>query len=159
MDDVALEKATATANKEGFDLFHDIRSDKREIGLSYHKDKVALALTTGSAQRPFGLGSQFLQQQRNSFVQCGLRYTVIQKVSFIGIFGQSHQDSGQIRKGSIGVQYRSNLSDRGDIAFYAGYRTIRGTLGLPGYEAINAKQVPFALHIPELRASLNWSFR
>ena len=158
LEDVALEDAVTTVADEGFDLFYDANSNKREIGLTYGKGKTALAFTTGSASSPFGLSSRFLQQQQNTLVQCGLRYSFTDNISFVGIYGHSEQEDVRIHKGSFGASYRKEFSERGDFSLYAGYRTIRGTLGLPGHEVVSARKVPFALHTSELRASFNWSF-
>ena len=158
LEDVALEDTITAIANEGFDLFYDVNNNKREIGLTYGKGKTALALTTGSALSPFGLSSSFLQQQQNTLVQCGLRYSFTDNISFVGIYGHSQQEDVRISKGSIGVSYRKDLSERGALSLYAGYRTIRGTLGLPGYDVVSTKKVPFALHIPELRTSFNWAF-
>ena len=157
LEDVAFEEAVASARGEGFDLFYDGAAGKKEIGLSYNRDRATLALTTGSGSRLFGLNSGFLRQQ-NTFVQCGLRYDLTDNTSLVGVFGHSEQEDVRINKGSFGVSYRNNFSGRGDVSLYTGYRTIRGTLGLPGYETAGAKKVPFALHMPEVRASFGWSF-
>ena len=157
LEDIALEEAV-TVTERGFDLFYDVNNSKREIGLTYSKGNTTLALTTGHTSSPFGLSSRFLQQQQGTLVQCGLRYSLTDNFSLVGIYGHSEQEDFNIRKGSLGIHYQSSLSEKGDLSFYAGYRTIRGTLGLPGHKVVSAKKVPFALHIPEMRTSLNWSF-
>ena len=157
LEDIALEEVI-TITQRGFDLFYDANSNKKEIGLTYGKDKTALALTIGSASDPFGLSSRFLEKQRNSFVQCGLRHSLTENISLISVFGHSEQEDARIHKGSLGVSYRNHFSEKGYLSLYTGYRTIWGTLGLPGHEVVNAKKVPFALRMPELRTSFNWTF-
>lgn len=58
----------------------------------------------------------------------------------------------------MGIQYQGNFTDKGNLSVYAGYRAVWGTLGLPGYKAMDTAQIPFTLHMPEGWASFGWFF-
>ncbi len=157
-EDVALEKAVTTAKKEGFDLFHSIESDKREIGLVFSKHKTKIAFTTGAATNPFGLSSRFLQQ-RATVAQLGIQHAITQTLSITGIYGHSRHEDATINKGSIGIGYQKHFLDhKGNVALYVGHRSIWGTLGIPGYKALDIAQTPFTLQMVEARASFAWTF-
>ena len=130
----SIEEAVTIGNREGFDLFYDVTNNKKEIGFTYNNSGSTLALTTGSALRPFGLRSKFLQQQ-NTFFQFGLQRALVDNVSFVSIFGRSSHEDVTVNKGSVGIQYQGNFSERVNLSVYAGYRGIWGRLGLPGYKA------------------------
>ena len=112
LEDIAFEEAVTVA-REGFNLFYDVNNSKREIGFTYDKGTTTLAFTTGSTSSPFGLSSRFLQQQQNTFAQCGLRYSFTDNISLLGVFGRSEYESVEVSKGGFGISYQANFSDKG----------------------------------------------
>lgn len=158
LEDVALEQGMMTAQKEGFDLFHSVESDKREIGVIFGKNKVKVAFATGSTARPFGISSRFLQQQSTT-TQIGVQHSVTDNISVTGIYGHSSHENFGVNKGSIGLGYQKYFSDNsGNLSLYVGHRFVWGSVGIPGYRAFDIAQTPFALRMVEARASFAWLF-
>ena len=153
LEDVALEQGMMTAEKEGFDLFHSVESDKREIGFIFGRNKAKVAFATGSTARPFGISSRFLQQQSTT-TQIGIRHSVSDNISVTGIYGHSSHENFGVNKGSIGLGYQKYFSDNsGNLSLYVGHRFVWGSVGIPGYRAFDIAQTPFALQMVEMRAS------
>ena len=153
LEDVALEQAMMTAEKEGFDLFHSVKSDKREIGFIFGRNKAKVAFATGSTARPFGISSRFLQQQSTT-TQIGIRHSVTDNISVTGIYGHSRHENFGVNKGSMGLGYQKYFSDNsGNLSLYVGHRFVWGSVGIPGYRAFDIAQTPFALQMVEMRAS------
>ena len=155
--DVTLEQAITVA-KNNLDVFHHIAEDKREIGLTFGTHKTTIAFAAGSTTSPFGVSSRFLQQ-RNAAAQIGVRYSFTDTFSFTGIYGRSRHEDFDVNKGSIGVDYQKHfLGDTGEFSLYMGHRSIWGSLGLPGYDALDIAQTPFTLRMIEARASFALHF-
>ena len=155
--DVTLEQAITVA-EDNLDVFHHIGEDKREIGLTFGTHKTTVACAAGSTASPFGVSSRFLQQ-RNAAAQIGVRYSFTDTFSITGIYGRSKHEDFDVNKGSIGVDYQKHfLGDTGELSVYAGHRSIWGSLGIPGYDALDIPQTPFTLRIVEARASFALHF-
>ena len=73
-------------------------------------------------------------------------------------YGQSGGESFTLRNGRVGLNYRTQLGETANLSLYAGYRQVSGRIGIPGYDAVGLDQTPFAKHVGEAYASLNWSF-
>lgn len=158
LEDVTLEQGMMIAEKEGFDLFHSVESEKREIGFIFGRNKVKVAFATGSTARPFGISSRFLQQQSTT-TQIGVQHSVVDNISVTGIYGHSSHENFGVNKGSIGLGYQKYFSDNsGNLSLYIGHRFVWGSVGIPGYRAFDIAQTPFALRMVEARASFAWLF-
>ena len=156
-EDMSFEQAISVA-KGNFDLFHDIRRDKREIGFTFGAGKSAVALAAGHAAGPFGLSSKFLRQQ-NAVVQVGIRRHLTKIVSVVGVYGRSNHEDVSLNKGSIGINCQKHFSDsRGNLSLYVGHRSIWGSLGIPGYKMFDMPRTPFSLHMIEARTSFSLLF-
>ena len=157
LEDVAFEQ-TVTAAKENLDVFHHIDSGKKEIGLTFRANETTMAFATGAAVSPFGLSSQFLQQQ-STITQVGVRHRLTESISVVGIYGRSKHEDFSVNKGSIGAAYQKHFSDSsGNLSLYVGHRSVWGSIGFLGYRALAIAQTPFTMRMVEARASLSWLF-
>ncbi len=157
LEDVTFEQVLSVAG-QGFDMLHRIENNRKELGFVVTKDKTGVALVAGSTARPFGLNSKFLRQQIAT-AQIGIRHAVTESLSGIGVYGHGTHEDAVVRKGSVGIEYQKHFSDdRGGFALYAGYRTVWGSFGIPGYKTVGVAQTPFTLRMVEARASFTRLF-
>ena len=119
-----------------------------------------LLVAGGVDHIPLGVRSSLLRNDRRPFMELGTRQTLLSRngysVSLFAVYGYSEGDGLSARVGHAGIRQGYRVAS-GILALHAGYRWVRGQVGIPGYREASSGAVPFTEQAPELRISFSVS--
>ena len=122
-------------------------------GMRYSTDALQAVALAGFGSAPFGASSR-LYQDRYPFIEVGVRKPLLPNVSCITTFGRQY---GHLSLDSVRLGLHATRQvGRVRFSAYAGRHMTRGSLGLPGYQAVDRK-VSFSQGRWESRFSLSVS--
>ena len=155
--DSFLQDLTVAKHSVGFSPYLSKEDGRSVAGLTYHSEKFTLMATTGSTSSPF-VDSAFLQQKVSRIGTVGLRLSLFSDLSLVGTHTRLERESMSAHKTNLGLQYRTKVGDHARLSLYGGYRDIRGTVGIPGYDTLDVPQTPFKKRMVNVTASFDWPF-
>ena len=137
---------------------HTFRTATGHAGGRFSLGETDLFVSGGADYAPLGVRSSLLRVSRSPFAEFGTRRNLFSAgghaVSLLGSYGYGGRNGLSVHAGHLGVRYERRFGS-GALSLHAGYRRVRGTVGIPGHHLANAEPVAFADGNPEVRFSFS----
>ena len=142
----------------GFRPLYAFRGSSSETATGYLGGQFSgggtdLFVSGGADYAPFGVYSSLLRSSRKPFVEFGSRRSVFSRgahtVFLLGAYGYGGGSGLSAHTGHLAARYERRFVS-GVLSLHAGYRQIRGRVGIPGHREANAEPVLFTDGHPEV---------
>ena len=155
-DDETLSRMNGAA--EGFSSFI---TKEGGSGIVYSNERSKLLFCTSKTATPFGIQSSFMDTA-GTCTRLAAQQTFLKlknhHLAAIGTYGYASSDDWLVRNGRVGLHYNANPKTNLNLAFYAGYRQVWGSIGIPGYAEVGNTKTPFKKSLIEVRTSIKMNF-
>ena len=143
----------------GFRPFYSFRGYSAEtaagyVGGRFSGGRTDFFMSGGAGYAPLGVYSSLLRGARRPFVEFGSKRSLFSRgphaVFLLGAYGYGGGSGLSAHTGHLGARYERRFV-AGVLALDAGYRRLRGRVGIPGHREARAEPVLFTDGEPEVK--------
>ena len=121
------------------------------LGAQFAVRDTDLFVAGGADYAPLGLRSSLIPLTRSAFVELGSRTGAYRGLSALSTYGYSKNEHVTAHMANLGIRYGHTFNDTATLALHAGYSTVFGVMGIPGYREAGAAKANFVKGHPEIR--------